>query len=176
MSLKELTADKHALAENTPFMKAVFQQSLNTDDWIDFVVQKQLLYTGIESVASAAGLLTDMPDIQRSHYLFLDSTSMLNGRDIPAFKKITIDYYNYILSLYPDSDRIMAHLYVWHMGDLFGGQMIKKMISGSHKSLDFDNPDYLKTKIRTKLKDSMAAEANVAFDWAISILNTYHVE
>jgi heme oxygenase len=62
------------------------------------------------------------------------------------------------------------------MGDLFGGQMIKKMISGSHKSLDFDNPDYLKTKIRTKLKDSMAAEANVAFDWAISILNTYHVE
>ena len=91
MSLKELTADKHALAENTPFMKAVFQQSLNTDDWIDFVVQKQLLYTGIESVASAAGLLTDMPDIQRSHYLFLDSTSMLNGQDIPAFKKITID-------------------------------------------------------------------------------------
>jgi len=40
MSLKELTAEKHKLAESTPFMKAVFANTLPKDLWVDFVAQK----------------------------------------------------------------------------------------------------------------------------------------
>ena len=42
MSLKELTKDKHALAETTPFMKAVFAKTLPSLVWIDYTYQKQL--------------------------------------------------------------------------------------------------------------------------------------
>ena len=87
--------------------------------------------------------------------------------------QITNEYVNYIISLQNNPDRIMAHLYTWHMGDLFGGQMIKKIISAPHRSLDFENEDLLKSNIRTKLKDTMVDEANVAFEWAIKILQTY---
>jgi heme oxygenase len=69
-----------------------------------------------------------------------------------------------------DPDRLMAHLYVRHMGDLAGGQMIAKRVPGSGTMYQFDNIDELKTKIRTKLKDSMGDEANVAFDFAIDMM------
>jgi heme oxygenase len=59
------------------------------------------------------------------------------------------------------------------MGDLYGGQMIKKIVPGPHYSLEFVNPEELKTNLRNKLSDDMADEANCAFDWAIKILNEY---
>jgi len=67
----------------------------------------------------------------------------------------------------------MAHLYVWHMGDMFGGQMIKKVVPGSHRNLEFQDIPTLMTNIRAKLDDSMADEANVAFDWAIKMMRGY---
>ncbi len=175
MSLKEATLEKHTLAENTPFMKAVFDRKMTKDLWADFTYQKSLIYNGIEGVAGACGLLKDLPDIHRAHYLYLDYKAMTSGEYKHPYRQIAIDYYKYILSIFPDSDRITAHLYVWHMGDLFGGQMIKKIVDGSHKSLEFKNPDLLKVNIRAKLKDTMAEEANVAFDWAIKLLSDYNV-
>jgi heme oxygenase len=62
------------------------------------------------------------------------------------------------------------------MGDLHGGQMIKKVIDAPHTNLDFENIEELKTKIRLKLNDNLAEEANVAFDWAIRIMKSYDEE
>jgi len=59
------------------------------------------------------------------------------------------------------------------MGDLFGGQMIKKLVDEPHSSLDFLDPPVLIAAMRGKLSDDMAEEANIAFDWAIRILNEY---
>jgi len=87
-----------------------------------------------------------------------------------------VDYYNYIISISKDPDKIMAHLYTWHMGDMFGGQMIKKIVSGSHRNLEFQDAVALKTAIRAKLNDSMADEANIAFEWAIKLMETYNDE
>ena len=68
---------------------------------------------------------------------------------------------------------IMAHLYTWHMGDMFGGQMIKKIVPGAHRNLEFADARTLMTNIRAKLDDSMGDEANVAFDWAIRMMRDY---
>lgn len=176
MSLKELTFEKHQAAENTPFMKSLFARKLPLDLWADFTYQKSLIYNGIEGVAGACGILKDLPDIQRAHYLYLDYMDLINGKMRHPYRQVTIDYYKYILSIFPNTERITAHLYVWHMGDLFGGQMIKKITQPPHRALDFKNPDQLKLNIRAKLKDEMAAEANIAFDWAIKILNDYNVD
>lgn len=175
MTLKEATYEKHKQAENTPFMQLLFKQKLPQDFWEDFTYQKSLIYNGIEGTAGACGLLQDLPDIQRTHYLYKDYMEMTQGKNKHPYRAVTIDYYKYILSIFPDADRIMAHVYVWHMGDLFGGQMIKKIVPGSHRALTFKDSDTLKNIIRTKLKDTMAEEANMAFDWAIKLLNDYDV-
>jgi heme oxygenase len=175
MSLKELTFEKHKEAENTAFMKAVFDKKLPDDYWFDFTYQKWLIYNAIENVAGACGALKEFPpDIFRSHKLFLDYQEMTKKSNIKhKFREPAVEYQRYILSIYPDSEKIMAHVYTWHMGDMYGGQMIKRIVPGPYTSLEFKDPEKLKSLIRQRLNDNMADEANLAFDWAIKIFNTY---
>ena len=173
MSLKELTAEKHQQAESTQFMKAVFAKTLPFDLWVDFTYQKQLWYKEIEHSARQAGLLNALPGITRAHLIMDDYQNM----DKPTgsyntYRELTKEYASYIRSL-DDPKRIMAHLYTWHMGDLFGGQMIKKIIDAPHTHLDFENPNDLKMAMRGMLSDDMGEEANIAFDWAIRIMESY---
>jgi heme oxygenase len=173
MRIKELTAEKHQQAESTQFMKAVFAKTLPFDLWVDFTYQKQLWYKDIEHAARKAGLLNALSGIERAHLIMDDYQSM----DKPVgsyntYRELTKEYASYIRSL-DDPKRIMAHLYTWHMGDLFGGQMIKKIIDAPHTHLDFENPNDLKMAMRGMLSDDMGEEANIAFDWAIRIMESY---
>jgi heme oxygenase len=173
MSLKELTAEKHQLAESTQFMKAVFAKTLPFELWVDFTFQKQLWYKEIEHAARTADLLNGLPGITRAHLIMDDYQNMQKPLgSFNTYKEITKDYAMYIRSL-GDPTRIMAHLYTWHMGDLFGGQMIKKIVDAPHTHLDFENARELMTSMRTMLSDDMGEEANVAFDWAIRIMESY---
>jgi heme oxygenase len=141
--------------------------------WIDWTYQKWLFYGAIEGAAGANRLLGDLPDLRRAFYLFMDYNEMNTERKKHEFRPVVIDYYNYIISIANDPNKVMAHLYTWHMGDMFGGQMIKKIVPGSHRNLEFQDADTLKTNIRSKLDDSMADEANKAFDWAIRMMREY---
>ena len=173
MSLKDLTSAKHAEAESTPFMKAVFAKTLPFDLWVDWTYQKWLFYGAIEGAAGANQLLGDLPDLRRAFYLAMDYAEMNGNNPRHEFRPIVVDYYNYILSISKDPNKIMAHLYTWHMGDMFGGQMIKKIVPGPHRNLEFKDARTLMTNIRAKLDDSMGDEANVAFDWAIRMMRDY---
>ena len=173
MSLKDLTKDKHALAETTPFMKSVFAGKMPLSVWIDYTYQKQLWYKEIERAAQQAGLLENLSGIERAELIKADYQEMINDTFIyNTYKEVTKDYVIYLKSL-KDPKKILAHLYTWHMGDMFGGQMIKKIINCPHRHLDFANAHALVAVMRPMLTDDLADEANVAFDWAIKILNEY---
>ena len=63
------------------------------------------------------------------------------------------------------------------MGDLSGGQMIKKKIPGAGKLYMFEgDTDSLKTAIRSKLNDNMADEAKVCFEYATELFKEMHNE
>jgi heme oxygenase len=55
------------------------------------------------------------------------------------------------------------------MGDLSGGQMIKKKVPGSGTMFDFADKDTAKEIIRSRINDSMADEAKICFDFATSL-------
>lgn len=172
MSLRELTNDKHAIAEDTLFMHALFEKKLPLEMWMDYVYNKMLVYGAIETKARAEGFLDDLPEVERAYALYLDYKNMSGGVHAHKFKPSAIDYHRYILDLEPG--KILAHIYVWYMGDLIGGQLIKEMIpTTEHRSLDFNDIDKLKERILAKVDDSLAVEANIAFDWAIRIMDEY---
>jgi heme oxygenase len=174
MSLKDLTKDKHTEAERTPFMHATIKGQISKELWADYTYNKMLVYGAIETKARSEGLLDDLSGIDRAYALYQDAKEMTSG-DFPKFRQAAIDYHRYILDL-PEG-KVAAHLYVWHMGDLFGGQMIKKILADfPHRNLEFKDVDGLKTAIRAKLDDSLGDEANVAFDWAIKIMHSYDAE
>jgi heme oxygenase len=173
MSLKELTKDKHAEAETTAFMKAVFDKKMPMSVWIDYTYQKALWYGAIEERAKKLGLLKDLEGIERARLIIEDYHAMEKPfASYNTYKEISKEYAIYIKSL-DDPKRVLAHLYTWHMGDMFGGQMIKKIIEAPSRHLEFDNMKTLITNLRTLLTDDLADEANIAFEWAIKILHTY---
>jgi heme oxygenase len=171
MSLKELTWDNHQAAESTKFMKAVFKKNMPIEVWAEYTYHKMLWYGAIETKARAEGYTDDLPGIDRAYFLYQDAKELLNG-NFPKFSQEAIDYHRYILDL--PAGKVLGHLYTWHMGDLFGGQMIKKILPPPHRNLDFKNVDELKATMRTKLDDSLGEEANRAFEWAIKIMNSYN--
>ena len=173
MSLKDLTKESHTAAEATPFMKAVFKKTIPMQLWKDFTYQKSFFYRMIETKARRANLLGGLEGIERAELLLDDSLNIPGDR--VAIRLHTDLYLQYLDSL-NDPDKIMAHLYVWHMGDMFGGQMIKQIVNAPSTALDFENADELKTVMYSKLNEEMATEANVAFEWAIKMMREYDAE
>lgn len=173
MSLKEFTKEKHTEAESTPFMKAVFKKQLPMDLWVSWTKQKSYFYNKIEFHAGQLGLLDNLQDIKRSYYLLQDYAIMNEGVTIHSIRKPVLEYGEYLDHIGNDADKVLAHLYTWHMGDMFGGQMIKKIVPGSHLALEFTNAPMLMQTLRSKLHDGLGLEANTAFEWAIKMMKDY---
>lgn len=174
MGLKELTSNSHTAAEATAFMTTVLAGNMPLEIWTEWTYQRALIYHAIESQCREAGYMDDLPGIARTAYLMNDWRCMIQMPDNLAtvsYKAETLKYYEYIVALEPHL--ALAHLYVWHMGDMFGGQQIKKLIAAPHTSLDFTQAPLLIKNLRSKLSDDMADEANTAFAWAIKIMNSY---
>jgi heme oxygenase len=171
MSLKDLTKESHTAAENTKFMKAVFAKKLPKHIWADWTYQKAHFYKAIEDCCERASLLIGIEDIVRHELLMQDWKEMEPELNFKNLQPLTIKYIEYINNL--DGGLPLAHLYTWHMGDMFGGQMIKKIIDAPHRNLEFKDALALKVALRDKLHDGMAHEANVAFSWAIKLMDQY---
>lgn len=169
--LREYVKENHRIAESTAFMNAVFARKLPLNLWYDFQYQKSLFYKIIEDTASAGGYMSDIRDISRNFLLYQESAEQNF-----VYRKETIEYYLYIKNLPLGDRRILAHLYVWHMGDMYGGQMIKKVLGIDSPSLTFENREALIQKLENKLDIDLIDEANVAFVWAHKILQSYDSE
>lgn len=167
MSLKELTHDDHRNAEIQPFVKILFSGKINPELYAAYLKNQHPCYEILEVCAMPHGLLNGLPDIRRApaileDYLELHDTT----KEEPKILEATENYIKYILSIKDEPQRLMAHIYVRHMGDLAGGQMIAKRVPGSGKYYQFENSEALKAAIRERLDDSMADEAKVCFRYA----------
>lgn len=174
MSLKDLTHAKHKEAETQPFIKAIFNKQISQEEYADYLYQLAFVYHVLEEdLGQRFGLFDDMPELKRAAAIRDDFNEISNKNSSYFARNSTLDYINYLLKL-NDSQGAMAHIYVRHMGDLFGGQALAKLVPGSGKMFKFDNKEDLIVKIRSKLNDSMADEANIAFDHNIKMIKEYN--
>lgn len=175
MSLKEITKDLHTEAERTIFAKKLIGGDLTPEEYANYLWQMVLVYNGIEVAANSQGMLKNLPDIERTYKIYQDCIELVGTSHQLKWNDTTIAYYQYLLALNYDEQKrhlIKAHLYCRHMGDLFGGQIIKNRVPGSGRFYDFKNPDSLKAAIRAELTDDLGAEARVAFEWAIKLMKS----
>jgi len=170
MTLRELTQPKHDIADKLPFLDAVFNKTVTKPQYLNYLVQMDKLYETLENKANSLGILKDFPGIERSARIKEDRKELeaeLNTT-FPYLEE-TLNYETYINSL-TDPKKVMSHVYVRHMGDLFGGQTLKNRVPGSAKWFQFDSVRDLIMKIRVVATPDLADEANVAFDSSIAIL------
>ena len=171
MSLRELTAEKHHDAERTAFVKELLGGSITEERYATFLFNLHPIYHVLESFAIINGSMDGLDDLCRANSIYEDYLELWKDTKPPELCPTVDRYLKYIKDeLAPNPDRLFAHIYVRHMGDLAGGQMIAKRIPGSGTMYKFENGEELKNKIRSKLNDTMGDEANVAFDFAISLM------
>ena len=166
-NLRELTKEAHTSAERQEFVKILFSGTINPKLYATYLKNQHPQYEILEVCAMPHGLLHGLPDIRRAPAILADFDELWDKADgDPQILPVVNDYVKYILSIKDQPERLMAHVYVRHMGDLAGGQMIAKKVPGSGKYYQFENPEVLKMAIRAKIDDSMADEAIVCFNFA----------
>lgn len=170
-NLKDLTWEHHKNAERQAFVKEMFSGNLEPKKYAYFLFQQHAIYDALEAMAMMHGLFNDMPEIRRGPKILEDAQELWPLKiGTPELCNTTKEYGKYLLSIMEDKDKIMAHVYVRHMGDLAGGQMIAKKVPGAGRMYQFDRDHMeLKEAVRAKLNDDMAEEAKVCFDFATKL-------
>jgi heme oxygenase len=168
MSLRDLTKEAHTNAERQEFVKILFSGKIDPKLYATFLKNQHPQYELLEVCAMANGLLNDIQDIRRAPYILSDFMELwgADNKEPPKTCAVVQEYLDHIMSIKNDPKKLMAHLYVRHMGDLAGGQMIAKKVPGNGRMYQFENPEELKTAIRAKISDDMADEAIICFDFA----------
>jgi heme oxygenase len=174
MSLKEFTSDLHHIAEKTKFAKQLLSGKISREDYRNYLYQMMAVYDPIEWYNKRQGFIDTMPDLPRLKGIYADFME-LDDSSYCYLTPASLEYQTYLHALGNDPARkhlIKAHLYCRHMGDLFGGQIIKKQVAhiSSGKFYDFANADNMKIAIRQTLTDDLGPEARVAFEYAIKIM------
>jgi len=174
MSLREITKDLHHEAEITQFAKLLLSGKIEKADYRNYLYNLLAIYDPIEWYCRRQGFFIGMKDLPRLKSIYADFTE-LDECDYYYLTPATLEYQAYLHKLGNDPERkhlIKAHLYCRHMGDLFGGQIIKKQVAhiSSGKFYEFDDADAMKATIRQILTDDLGDEACVAFEYAIKMM------
>ena len=171
MSLKDLTWEHHKDAERQQFVKVLMSGKINPELYATYLWNQHKKYDLLEALAGANGLLHDLPGISRKHRIEKDYLELWKEVNPPALTQSTRDYIMHMKYIMHDSNALMAHVYVLHMGDLSGGQMIAKKVPGAGTMYKFDtDKNKLKDAIRERTNDDMAEEAKYVFTSATNLL------
>jgi heme oxygenase len=166
-NLKELTWEHHKAAERQEFVREMFSSNLSKERYATFLFNQHPQYNLLEVFAMVHGIL----DVRRAPAIHEDYQELWTDTNKqPPLLPVVKEYMDHLVKIQNDPDKLMAHIYVRHMGDLSGGQMLAKRVPGSGKMYQFNEPvEELKERIRARLNDSMADEAKICFDFATKL-------
>ena len=169
--LKELTWENHQKAERTEHARKLLK-GMSPEEYHRYLYNQYVQYAALESIANTEGVLEGIEHISRAANILQDLQELEEEyniqRNVDLLCPTVGNYVAHVMGL-EDHDDILAHIYVRHFGDMYGGQMIRKRNPGSGKMYDFDNVEELKATVRERLNDDMADEANRCFEFAMQL-------
>ena len=184
MSLASLTKVAHQNAERQEFAREMMSGNMSNEKYKTYLYNMWLVYDLLEDVALSMGCFgpedLSMPEddlpldgLTQADDIWADYTELGGTEENPPQVVPSAEAYrsHIVTNCQHDKDKLFAHVYVRHMGDLSGGQMIKNKVSGKMYTFEAmtHSVDEMKTLIRKRTKDSMSDEANIAFDFSTKI-------
>ena len=168
--LKELTWENHSKAERTEHARKLLK-GMSPQEYHRYIFNQYIQYSALETRAAQLGLLDGIENIVRGDKIKQDMVELEEQHDIERdpdlICEVVPSYVSHVLQL--DEQGTLAHLYVRHFGDMYGGQMIKKRNPGTGVMYEFEDVETLKTTVRAMLNDEMADEANRCFEFAMEL-------
>ena len=163
--LREVTLEKHQAVEDLPFVQYLLHGKITPEHYVVYLAEMLAIYRHLENLATSAGLFDNMPELPRVERIYSDLEELAPGYQA-EITPATHAYLEYLSTLYSSDSagNLFAHVYVRHLGDMFGGKLIARRIPGSGRWYEFENRADLVSRFTAKLTMDLAPEALVAFD------------
>ena len=95
-------------------------------------------YSVLEKYGLHNSLFRDTPGLLRAEHIHYDYRALWTDIGLPPeITQSTKDYIAHIESIQDEAMKLYAHIYVRHMGDLSGGQMIMRKTPGPNRYYRF---------------------------------------
>lgn len=165
MSLREAVEHNHRAAEQTELARSMIDGTMSVELYHQFLFNMREIYSAIEK------RLSFLPaDVQRVQRYNDDLADLNRGSGTPL--QSTQEYARYLSGI--DVPALWAHVYVHYLGNMYGGQMLKKKFTWKCSHLEFNDVKTCITYVRNNIEGVDPAEANRAFEWTIRIYDELH--
>lgn len=163
--LREITQTRHQAVEALPFVQYLLHGGITQKHYVIYLAEMLEIYRHLEQLAALEGLLEDMPELPRTDRIAQDLAELAPGYQTQV-TEATLRYLKYLTALFASdrSQQLMAHVYVRHLGDMYGGKLIARRVPGAGRWYEFDNRADLVKRFTAHLTLDLAPEALVAFD------------
>src|SRR6056297_1037506 len=118
--LKELTQEHHTNAERQEFAKELLSGDISKWKYATFLFNQHPQYNLLETFAMLHGLI-DTRIAPKIHADYSELWAEFEPNQ-PPLLPVVKEYMDHLLTIQNDADKLMAHIYVRHMGDMSGGQ------------------------------------------------------
>jgi heme oxygenase len=176
LDIKELTMEHHKNAERQEFVRILMSGEIDERLYATYLYNQLQCYSVLEKYGHHNGLFRQTPGLERAEKIHYDYSKLWSDIGTPPeITESTKEYVEHIESIQDDAHKLYAHIYVRHMGDLRGGQMIKKKTPGPNRYYTFRDKEVIefgriiKENINRYLniyEHSVLPEAQLCFDFA----------
>ena len=163
--LREITYERHMTVEHLPFTQYLLGGKITESDYVVYLAEMIVIYQHLERLAQQAGLFEGIEELPRSQHMQDDLAELAPDYQAKLLSS-TQTYLAYLdqLSQSDHPNQLFAHVYVRHMGDLYGGKLIARGVPGTGRWYQFENRGELAKKFNERITLDLADEALVAFD------------
>lgn len=170
--LQDLTANKHCEAALHPFNKLMLSGRIDPEFYAIFLHNQYIMYMELETIATQHSIIDGLYDIRRAYTIKADRDELwIKDKTFPILPVISqySDHLDHLSKT--DPDRLFAHIFARHLGNLNDSQPITKRVPGKGLMFQFIDPEKSKQDIISRVTDELADEVNICYNFMIQTYN-----
>ena len=132
--ITELTWEYHKNAERQAFVSQLLSGTIDEKLYATYLYNQLKCYSKLEQYALESSLFLDTRNLPRAEHIFYDYRALWGDIGTPPVEtESTKAYVKHLDTIRGENEKLYAHIYVRHLGDLSGGQMINKKTPGPNR-------------------------------------------
>ena len=132
--ITELTWEYHKNTERQAFVSQLLSGTIDEKLYATYLYNQLKCYSKLEQYALESSLFLDTRNLPRAEHIFYDYRALWGDIGTPPVEtESTKAYVKHLDTIRGENEKLYAHIYVRHLGDLSGGQMIKKKTPGPNR-------------------------------------------